>query len=188
MFRKTLLFTILLVIALLAVVPVTTANAQEARIKTSGNETQFVVGPDDQDVFGVLGPDKTAYFAAGALRGEMKVLNNTSTVTAVTIPDKAGLTACVVRTLGGSTAGPITFNLPDKTRPGAIYFFIDANATSGVNLTIKAPSGVKINGGTAGKAYNCTGAAVKQACALIATDATNYEVLFEVGTWSNNNT
>lgn len=176
----------LIVLVLLSFVPVQ-AQTTLARQVERGVETQMTTVPGgDSDIFVRFLPEKYVRFLNGALRPELKIITNDSTATTrVLLAEETG-SVCVLRTVAGSTAAPVSFQLP-PAKAGLVFPFIDANATADNDLTIIAGTGDKINGGTAGKKYNCTGDAVKQTVTLVATDDTNWEIVAETGTWSNNN-
>lgn len=110
----------------------------------------------------------------------------------------AGLVACTTDTTvlasksgavytNAGSAGNVILTLPTAAA-GLVFTFSDVNATAARDLTIQAATGDKINGGTAGKKYECTTDAVKQSTTILAIDATDWVVIHEVGTWANNNT
>ncbi len=79
-----------------------------------------------------------------------------------------------------SAGGAVTFTLPTPKAGGFLMF---AKATVAQNLILQAPSGVKINNGTAGqKLQNVT--SEMGTCTLVAISATEYAVQSSLGTWA----
>lgn len=70
---------------------------------------------------------------------------------------------------------------------GLWFTFVDANATANADLIVQCYTSDTINGGTASKAYTCTGDAVKQAVTIVGQNDTAWLVLSENGTWVNAN-
>jgi len=87
---------------------------------------------------------------------------------------------------GIADTNEVYFVLPTAAA-GLKYTFVDANATAAKDLWITAATGDKINGGTAGKSYKCTGDAVKQSVTIVARDGVNWDIVSELGTWLNDN-
>jgi hypothetical protein len=83
---------------------------------------------------------------------------------------------CVSIGFHGAAAGDLKITLPSAAA-GLTFTFVDANAAAGD----------KINGGTAGKSYKCTGDAVKQSITIVARDGTDWDIVSEIGTWANDN-
>ena len=79
-----------------------------------------------------------------------------------------------------------TFTLP-AAAAGITFTFCDVSAAATNDVTIQAVGDDTINGGTAGKAYECVTDAVKQSVTITAIDATQWIIIAEVGTWANNN-
>ncbi len=78
-------------------------------------------------------------------------------------------------------SGAVIFTLPTP-KAGAFLTFV--KATVAQSLVISAPSGVKINNGTAAQVYkNVT--SEMGTCTLVAISATEYAVVAEKGTWAN---
>lgn len=122
-------------------------------------------------------------FGAVNVCGKVKVVTTTTTPTAV-IATYSGGTYVSYGVAAG--AANCVFTLPTAVA-GLTYTFVDANSTAADDLWITAASGDTINGGTAGKSYKCTGDAVKQSVTITAIDATRWEIVAELGTWSNDN-
>lgn len=79
----------------------------------------------------------------------------------------------------------VTFTLP-APKIGLRYRFL---MTAAQNIVVQMPTGVKIAGGTAGKAWNnVSSEADKATCEITSLDGTNYHVVSFVGTWVVNNT
>lgn len=78
--------------------------------------------------------------------------------------------------------GAVIFTLPT---PKKGMWFGFAKETIGQNLVVKAPSGVKINGGTAAQVYKNTATTEYATLRLVAVGAADYFVEAEFGTWSN---
>ena len=81
-------------------------------------------------------------------------------------------------------AGAVTFTLP-SAEAGLRYTFVRC---ANQNVRIQAAAGDTINGGTAGKIYECvTAGETASQVTLVAVNATQWIVLGEKGTWVNNN-
>lgn len=77
----------------------------------------------------------------------------------------------------------VTFTLPTPKAQMEIPFF---KAVPAQNLVIQATAAAKINGGTAGKAYqNVTS---ETGTCVLFSDGVDWYVKAEKGTWANNNT
>ena len=164
-----------------------TVPAAPVQMQTFGDEILFRNGPEDGDVFLRLAPDGEGVvdFKNGSFRPTLNVITNNTSATARVLTAEESGSVCVLDSLSGGV-GDIQFTLP-AAAPGLFFYFTDTVATAAVDLKIQAGSGDTINGGTAAKAYVCTGDAVKQSCLIYAVDATRWIVLSESGTWSNNN-
>ena len=79
-----------------------------------------------------------------------------------------------------------TFTLP-AAAAGITFTFCDVSALATNDVTIQTVGDDTINGGTAGKAYECVTDAVPQATTLTAIDGVQWIITSEVGTWANNN-
>jgi len=153
----------------------------------------------DPDRFFVLYDDKSMELRANGTFDVAGAMNVTGSINSITAIVDYGTTATaraitvaesgtdfVLHTFVGVTTGTVTFTLPAAV-VGLEYTFIDNDATAGNDLEIQAGAGDTINGGTAAKAYVCTGDAVKQACKVVAVDGTAWLIVHEVGTWANDN-
>lgn len=93
--------------------------------------------------------------------------------------------AGVWKTSTAASDDPVTFNLPEaSTCIGAVFTFIDMDATAAADVSINPDDADSINGDTAGDAVNCTTDAVGQSITLMAVDATNWTILGSSGTWA----
>jgi hypothetical protein len=108
------------------------------------------------------------------------IVDYTTTSTARTIKVKESGTAF---TVSSSSDDPVTFNLP-AAAAGLIYTFVDLDATAAADLTVDPATGDKINGGTAGVSYNCTGDAIGETMTLLCIDDTNWVIVGYRGTWA----
>lgn len=88
-----------------------------------------------------------------------------------------------VFTMSSTADDPTTFSLP-AAEAGLTFTFVDLDATAAADLVIDPATGDKINGGTAGVSYNCTGDAVGQTTTITAVDDTNWVVVGYLGTWA----
>ncbi len=88
------------------------------------------------------------------------------------------------KTFSNSGAGgAVVFTLPT---PKAGMWFLFLKLTQ-ENLSLQAPTGVSINGGTAGKIYENVAAENNKSCLVMGINETAYAVVAERGTWVNNN-
>lgn len=85
--------------------------------------------------------------------------------------------------VSSSSDDPVTFNLPDAAA-GLEYTFVDYDATAAADLIVNPQDGDKINGGTAGVSYNCTGDAVGETMTLRAINSTDWVIIGYRGTWA----
>lgn len=83
-----------------------------------------------------------------------------------------------------SKTGTLSLTLPAASK-GLTYTIVDPSETAANDVSIVAPAGSKINGGTAGKKYECTDDAVGSVTTLTC-DGTDWYVTSEKGTWANN--
>ena len=128
-------------------------NAQDARIQHNGDE--LVIGVADrstgrisaENVFVRFKPDKTAAFSQGSFRQNINIIDNTSTATTRQLLVNEAGSICLLNTVDGLTTGTVSFKLPANADIGSPFTFVNENPTSGT-LTVIAPTGEKINGGT----------------------------------------
>lgn len=81
--------------------------------------------------------------------------------------------------------GSVTFTLPSP-KIGLRFRFLQKAAQ---NIVIQAPSGVKVGGSAAGKAFNNVSSEADNAnCEIASLDGVNYHAISVTGTWVKNDT
>ena len=170
----------------------TWVNAQVARMQQTGDEVVFGVADpitgriNASDIFIRIKPDKTVVFSQGSFRKNINVIDNTSTATTRQLLISEIGSLCLLNTVDGLTTGTVSFKLPANADIGSPFTFVNENPTSGT-LTVIAPTGEKINGGTVSKKYVNSGASEKESVFLVKVDSTNWRIISELGTWANDN-
>lgn len=122
----------------------------------------------------------------GAFTYKVGIIDNGSTTTARTLLASESGSVCTLTDIVGETAAEVEFVLPSAAA-GLTFTFVDFVATANADLVIQAATGDKINGGTAGKEYLCTGDAAKQNVTIVAIDDENWAIVAENGTWAADN-
>jgi hypothetical protein len=185
----------LLLVLLMTLISIPKARAAQTVFerKQDSQITYYGGTMEDYNIFATVTDAKVWTLLSGStlqVQGDFyyktKVVTNNTSATATQLTAAQSGAVCCLNDEAGTSMGNVTFKLP-AAAAGLKFTFVDGDPTAAADLWITAASGDKINGGTAGKSYVCTGDAVKQFVTLVALDDTRWEIVAEAGTWANDN-
>lgn len=128
--------------------------------------------------------DNSPYVWNGQRMGGVHAVVYDTTTTARTVAPWE--TGTVFSNTTASSDDRLDFNLP-AAKKGMEFSFIKGDSVSASVLWLQANTGDTINAGTASKAYKCTGTTQPQAAGIVCTEDGKWRVLYQVGTWANDN-